>query len=42
MRTEVIKVTAAFLDSAKAPKKYEERSEWPVLLQNYMHRVELF
>jgi hypothetical protein len=37
-----MKVIAAFLDCAKAPKEYEEWSEWPVLLQNYMHRVELF
>ena len=40
-RTEVMVITA-FLDCAKAPKKYEERSEWPILLQNYIHRVELF
>ena len=41
-RTEVMKVIVAFLDCAKAPKKYEEGNDWLVLLQNYMHRVGLF
>jgi len=37
-----MKVVAASLDCAKAPKKYEKWGEWAVLLQNYMHSVELF